>query len=82
MSDEIAFWNEKSQSLSSKSEREGAKIFADLLRKINDLMLNVESFEYPGEFFDELHTALDSLWQSSHNYPQNRMTDLLDIICE
>lgn len=33
------------------------------------------------EFLDTIHTQLDEIWRLPQNYPQNRMVDLMDIIC-
>lgn len=34
------------------------------------------------EFLDSIHTTLEELWRLPNNYPQNRMVDLIDIICK
>lgn len=43
---------------------------------------NVATINSLEEFLDTIHTHLDELWRLPYNYPQNRMVDLMDIICE
>lgn len=43
---------------------------------------NVATLNSLEEFLDTIHTHLDELWRLPYNYPQNRMVDLMDIICE
>lgn len=42
---------------------------------------NVATINSLEEFLDSIHTQLDELWRLPQNYPQNRMIDLMDIIC-
>lgn len=42
---------------------------------------NVATINTLEEFLDSIHTQLDELWRLPQNYPQNRMIDLMDIIC-
>lgn len=79
---EINFWSEKTRNASAKSDKETANAFAEAIDKINQLLRNVASISSLEEFLDTIHTHLDELWRLPQNYPQTRMTDLLDIICK
>lgn len=48
----------------------------------HDYRRNVATINSLEEFLDSIHTQLDELWRLPQNYPQNRMIDLMDIICE
>lgn len=82
MQHEIHFWNEKSRNSSAKADKETANAFAVAIDKLNQLLRNVASLSSLEEFIDAVHTILDEIWRLPQNYPQTRMTDLLDIICE
>lgn len=41
-----------------------------------------KSLKHLTDFLDTIHTTLDDIWRLPHNYPQNRMKDLMDIICK
>lgn len=79
---EINFWTEKSRNSSAKSDKETGNAFATAIDKLNQLLRNVASISSLEEFLDTVHTHLDELWRLPQNYPQTRMTDLLDIICK
>lgn len=79
---EINFWTEKSRKSSAKSDKETANAFAVAIDKLNQLLRNVATISSLEEFLDTVHTHLDELWRLPQNYPQTRMTDMLDIICE
>lgn len=55
--------------------------FANCVQNLHNLLDSANLLSTPEEFFDKLHTSLDELWRLPHNYPQNRMADLMDIIC-
>ncbi|XP_059611101.1 cytoplasmic dynein 2 heavy chain 1 [Phlebotomus argentipes] len=81
--DEVNYWQQKSTQSSTKSDRDKAKSFANLLEKLDSeirredirILSNLE------EFLDNAHTTLDEVWRLPGHFPQNRMADVMDVIC-
>ncbi|EDW04137.1 GH10144 [Drosophila grimshawi] len=83
--DEIKYWKQKlGQKASSRLDREMAQVFIGVLenieQKINTIDSGGNSSSRIEEFLDHAHNSLDELWRLPYNYPQQRMTDLLDIM--
>ncbi|XP_055390537.1 cytoplasmic dynein 2 heavy chain 1 [Condylostylus longicornis] len=81
--DEMNYWNQKIINASTKYDREQAQTFAEMLEKLNEQLNkidqnNISSIE---EFLDIAHGSLDEIWKLKYHYPQNRMGDLMDVIC-
>lgn len=53
-----------------------------LMRAHTHTHRNVATIDSLEDFLDTIHTHLDELWRLPFNYPQKRMRDLMDIICE
>ncbi|XP_016964184.1 cytoplasmic dynein 2 heavy chain 1 [Drosophila biarmipes] len=82
--DEIKYWKQKlGQKSSSRLDREAAQVFIGVLENIEKQISTIDGANPSGtieEFLDHAHNNLDELWRLPYNYPQQRMTDLLDII--
>ncbi|EDX05339.1 GD21850 [Drosophila simulans] len=82
--DEIKYWQQKlGQKSSSRLDREAAQVFIGVLENMEKQISTIDGANPSGtieEFLDHAHTNLDELWRLPYNYPQQRMTDLLDII--
>ncbi|KAH8413035.1 hypothetical protein KR009_007595, partial [Drosophila setifemur] len=82
--DEIKYWKQKlGQKSSSRMDREAAQVFIGVLESIEKQISTIDGANPSGtieEFLDHAHNYLDDLWRLPYNYPQQRMTDLLDII--
>ncbi|XP_017051507.2 cytoplasmic dynein 2 heavy chain 1 [Drosophila ficusphila] len=82
--DEIKYWKQKlGQKSSSRLDREAAQVFIGVLENIEKQMSTIDGSNPSGtieEFLDHAHNNLDELWRLPYNYPQQRMSDLLDII--
>ncbi|KAH8278084.1 hypothetical protein KR026_009737 [Drosophila bipectinata] len=82
--DEIKYWKQKlGQKSSSRLDREAAQVFIGVLENIEKQISTIDGASPSGtieEFLDHAHSNLDELWRLPYNYPQQRMTDLLDII--
>ncbi|XP_015052343.2 cytoplasmic dynein 2 heavy chain 1 [Drosophila yakuba] len=82
--DEIKYWQQKlGQKSSSRLDREAAQVFIGVLENIEKQISTIDGANPSGtieEFLDHAHSNLDELWRLPYNYPQQRMTDLLDII--
>lgn len=48
---------------------------------LNCRELSNGSFNLMDDFLHSVNNLLDEIWRLPNNYPQNRMTDLMDIIC-
>lgn len=82
--DEVNYWTQKSSNSPTKSDKEKAKVFASILDKINSEMNSLwtkNSLTAIEEFLDSAHGCLDEIWRLPHHYPQNRMKDIMDVIC-
>ncbi|KAH8249647.1 hypothetical protein KR032_011100, partial [Drosophila birchii] len=82
--DEIKYWKQKlGQKSSSRLDREAAQVFIGVLENIEKQIGTIDGANPSGtieEFLDHAHNNLDELWRLPYNYPQARMTDLLDIL--
>lgn len=80
--DEINFWNEKTISSPTKSDKIKARDFVSTIGQLNEQIRSIDSNSIKSieEYLNLAHNTLDELWRLSHNYPQNRMADLMDII--
>lgn len=59
-----------------------ARDFAATIANLNEQIRSIDSNSIKSieEFLNSTHNSLDEIWQLPHNYPQNRMTDLMNII--
>lgn len=59
-----------------------ARDFAATIANLNEQIRSIDSNSIKSmeEFLNSTHTVLDEIWRLPHNYPQNRMTDLMNII--
>ncbi|CAD7084661.1 unnamed protein product [Hermetia illucens] len=81
--DEINFWKAKMLNSPTKSGKEQAQTFISILEKINKQIRQIDqnSLNTVEEFLDSAHNNLDEIWRLPYHYPQNRMADLMDVIC-
>uniref|UniRef100_A0A1B0CJW6 Cytoplasmic dynein 2 heavy chain 1 n=1 Tax=Lutzomyia longipalpis TaxID=7200 RepID=A0A1B0CJW6_LUTLO len=81
--DEVNYWQQKSIQSSTKSDRDKAKSFANLLEKLDNEIRreDIRSLSNLEEFLDNAHTTLDEVWRLPGHFPQNRMADIMDVIC-
>uniref|UniRef100_A0A1B0DN78 Dynein heavy chain, cytoplasmic n=1 Tax=Phlebotomus papatasi TaxID=29031 RepID=A0A1B0DN78_PHLPP len=80
--DEVNYWQQKSTQSSTKSDRDKAKSFRKSLGKIgHGIKKDVRSLSNLEEFLDNAHTTLDEVWRLPGHFPQNRMSDVMDVIC-
>ncbi|GAB0096653.1 Cytoplasmic dynein 2 heavy chain 1 [Sergentomyia squamirostris] len=81
--DEVTYWQQKSTQSSTKSDRDKAKSFANLLQRLDSELRreDTRNLSILEEFLDNAHTTLDEVWRLPGHFPQNRMADVMDVIC-
>lgn len=74
--------------LNSRLERDAAQAFIETLSRVEEKLQTIlESTNRPGgslldEFLDIVHQGLDELWRLPFQYPQARMSHLMDVMGE
>lgn len=81
--EELSFWQQITTNSPTKSDKEKANVFAGAIAQLNHqvLCISSDSLKTIDEFLDRAHQTLDDIWRLPFAYPQNRMKDMLDIIC-